>query len=296
MNTPVLFLVFNRPDTTIQVFQKIREAEPLRLYVAADGPRKDREGEAEKCKQVRHIATNVDWDCEVKTLFRDENLGCKMAVSGGIDWFFEKEEMGIILEDDCLPSKTFFRFCEELLIKYRQDTRIWHIGGTNPLSKITQADSYYFSIYNRIWGWATWKRAWKNFDSEIKIWPEIKKNKKLKYVLSKSEYIKYEKLFDSVYNGEIDTWDYQWFLIKLINGLSIIPNTNLVKNIGFGKNATHTKDINHKLANLELGEMKFPLIHSKVFHPSYENDKKWGNFNMSSRSKIINIIRNITKL
>ena len=156
LETPVLFLVFNRPDTTAQVFEAIRQAKPPRLYVASDGAREDKEGELEKVKQVREIVSQVDWNCEVKTLFRDKNLGCKIAVSSAIDWFFEQEEMGIILEDDCLPHPTFFRFCQELLERYRDDERIGMISGNNfQFGRKCTDYSYYFSMYSHIWGWAS---------------------------------------------------------------------------------------------------------------------------------------------
>jgi hypothetical protein len=171
LNTAVLFLVFNRLDTTKQVFEAIRQAEPPRLYVAADGARANKEGEADKAQAVRdYIMQNIDWEYEVKTLFQEENLGCKYAVSGAIDWFFENEEMGIILEDDCLPSQSFFWYCEELLKKYKDNTRVWHIGGTN--TEIISKDilsSFYFSQLNNIWGWATWKSQ---IESHIDIQPD----------------------------------------------------------------------------------------------------------------------------
>ena len=154
LNTAVLFLIFNRLDTTKQVFEAIRQAKPPRLYIAADGARSSREGEAEKVQAVReYIIQNIDWECEVKTLFREQNLGCKYAVSGAIDWFFENEEMGIILEDDCLPSQSFFWFCEELLERYKDDMRVWHIGGSNFQNGIKRGDGdYYFSKYNTFFG------------------------------------------------------------------------------------------------------------------------------------------------
>ena len=166
---PVLFLIFNRPETTIQVFSAIKKAQPNRLYIAADGPRPEYPDEVNHCKIARTIATNVDWDCEVKTLFRDQNLGCRLAVSQAIDWFFEQEPEGIILEDDCLPNQSFFWFCKELLEKYRNETRIMHIGGTNfQFGKNRTNYSYYFSRYAHIWGWASWRREWKYYDEKLK--------------------------------------------------------------------------------------------------------------------------------
>jgi hypothetical protein len=175
-NTPVLFLIFNRPNTTEQVFEAIAKAKPRCLFVAADGPRTDKEGEAEKCQAVRDIIKRVDWDCEVKTLFREQNLGCKEAVSSAITWFFEQVEEGIILEDDCLPSDSFFSFCAELLEKYRDDKRIMMISGDNFQDGIQRGDaSYYFSSVPWIWGWATWRRAWRLYDREMQTFPSFVK-------------------------------------------------------------------------------------------------------------------------
>ena len=158
--TPVLFLIFNRPDTTKQVFSAIQKARPPRLYVAGDGPRPEQSNEAEICEIVRSIATNVDWDCEVKTLFRDHNFGCRLAVSQAISWFFENEPEGIILEDDCLPSQSFFWFCQELLEDFRNDKQVGAICGfySNELDYKPSA-SYFFSRYMRVWGWAGWRRT-----------------------------------------------------------------------------------------------------------------------------------------
>ena len=167
--SPILFLIFNRPETTKKVFSAIKEVQPPRLYIAADGPRSEQPDEADHCELARTIATKVDWDCEVKTLFRDQNLGIRIAVSQAIDWFFEQEPEGIILEDDCLPDQSFFWFCKELLEKYRNDTRIMHIGGTNfQFGKNRTNYSYYFSRYAHIWGWASWRRAWEYYDEKLK--------------------------------------------------------------------------------------------------------------------------------
>lgn len=295
LNTAVLFLVFNRLDTTKQVFEAIREAKPPRLYVAADGARETKEGEAQKAQAVRdYIIKNIDWKCEVKTLFREQNLGCKMAVSGAIDWFFENEEMGIILEDDCLPSQSFFWFCEELLEKYKDDKRVWHIGGTNPIDKEVESNSYYFSKYNRIWGWASWRRAWLNYDVNIQIWPEIKRERILYDLLDWKEAKMFEKIFDDLFKNKIDTWDYQWLLIRLINAHAIIPNTNLISNVGFGVEATHTMSADNPLSNLKKGEMNFPLDHPKYIVNNQLKDKLWSKIttqDLELFNRIINRIK-----
>jgi len=266
LTTPVLFLIFNRPDTTHKVFNAIRQAKPKQLFVAADGPRPDKEGEIEKCQKARQIATSVNWDCEVKTLFRDRNLGCKIAVSSAIDWFFENIEEGIILEDDCLPSQSFFWFCQELLEYYRSDTRIMMVSGDNfQFGNIRGEGSYYFSKYAHIWGWATWRRAWKHYDVNMKNFKDFLKSNQVINIFSIKQQQKYwMNVFQKVYNNEINTWDYQWAYTCFINnGLCIMPNVNLVSNIGFSKEALHTKDGDSIFSKMEAKEI------TEVIHPEF---------------------------
>lgn len=264
LKTAVLLLVFNRPDTTKQIFEAIKVVQPPRLYVAADGARIDRSGEAENVQSVReNIIAGIDWDCEVLTLFREENLGCKVSVSSAIDWFFENEEMGIILEDDCVPNQSFFWYCEELLDKYKDDTRIWHISGDNFQNGNIRGDgSYFFSNYIHIWGWATWRRAWNHYDVKMRTFPEFKNQQKIFSVSNNKKIQKvWLDILEIVYSGEIDTWDYQWVYTCFSNGaLSIMPNQNLISNIGFGEEGTHTSDKANQLANLKLSELTFPLV------------------------------------
>lgn len=258
LSTAVLFLVFNRPTVTAQVFEAIRSARPPRLYVAADGPRSGREGETERCTAVRRIVTHIDWPCEVKTLFRSQNLGCKRAVSEGISWFFEHEEQGIILEDDCLPNRSFFSFCENLLNRYKSEERVWVITGDNFQGGIKRSDaSYYFSHYNHVWGWASWRRAWKMADMDLNFWPKWKQSKVWKGFWSNRIARRYwEKIFDRMYRREIDTWDYPWTAcVWFHGGLTATPNVNLVSNIGFGEDSTHTALSNSPLANLQATEL-----------------------------------------
>ena len=264
LKTAVLFLIFNRPDTTTQVFEAIQKAKPPRFYVAADGPRIDKPGEKEKVEQVRRIVTQVDWDCEVKTLFRDKNLGCRVAISGAIDWFFENEEEGIILEDDCLPNQSFFWFCEELLERYRDDERVMHIGGHPHLIENKKTDcSYFFSKYSHIWGWASWRRAWKYYDVNLCLWPKTKSLGLHYDMFNTKEEARYrEILWDRVWSGRIDTWDYQWiFAVRLQSGLAILPKKNLIKNIGFGPEATHTRQTKATKHDEPYFEAEFPMHH-----------------------------------
>lgn len=263
LNTAILFLVFNRPDTTRQVFDAIRQAKPPRLYVAADGPRVTREGEAERCATVRQIATVVDWKCEVFTLFREQNLGCGRAVSSAISWFFENEEQGIILEDDCLPSQSFFYYCEELLTRYSEDERVMCVSGDNfQRGQRVTNDSYYFSRYPHIWGWASWRRAWKHYDFDLEQWPSFRAARGLRSLSDGNKLFEsyWKNIFDSA--REIDTWDYQWtFSCWAQHGLTALPVVNQVTNIGFGSDSTHAMDAFSPLANLLALELRFPLKH-----------------------------------
>ncbi|MDW8116781.1 MAG: glycosyltransferase family 2 protein [Geminocystis sp.] len=270
LTTAVLFLVFKRLDTTKNVFEFIRKAKPPRLYIAADGPRERVEGEAEKVQAVRdYLMRNIDWNCEVKTLFRDKNLGCGRAVSEAITWFFEHEEMGIILEDDTVPSLSFFWFCEELLKRYKDENRVFHIAGYSLQSGLFH-ESYRFSRLVPIWGWATWRRAWKFYDFEMLNFNSITE--------ADYEYFgDYKKdvmnTFYYQYKSRIDTWDIQWAFTCVFNrALTIIPRVSLVKNIGFGKESTHTKKVDKYNSLVKNQEVEFPLIHPKSLEPDRELD------------------------
>lgn len=242
MKKAVLFLIFNRPNTTKKVFEAIRNVRPPRLYIAADGPRKDKKNEKEKCEETKKIVENIDWDCEVKTLFRDENLGCGVAVSEAITWFFENEEDGIILEDDCLPHPTFFSYCETLLDYYAHDERIMHIGGDKFLDFEYGDASYYFATIDHCWGWATWAYAWKHFDFNLDKYPLHLIEERLLNFYSDVSMQKYWKdIYIKMINKDESVWDYQWALSIIANDALVInPNKNLVSNIGFDEDGTHT--------------------------------------------------------
>ena len=264
LKTPVAFIIFNRPDTTERVFAVIAKARPPKLLVVADGPRENRAGEAERCAATRAIIDRVDWDCEVLTNFSDCNLGCKRRVSSGIDWVFEQVEEAIILEDDCLPDSTFFRYCQELLERYRHDQRVGLISGDNfQFGQRRNDDSYYFSKYVHIWGWATWRDRWTDsYDVSMAKWPRIRDEGWLADMVgNEREAAFWSKIFERVYRGEIDTWDYQWVFANWIEGRStVLPATNLISNIGFDANATHTTG-DSELANLPTRPLTFPLKH-----------------------------------
>ena len=266
INTPLLFIVFNRPDLTKKVFEKIRQAKPPKLYIACDGPRVGHDGEKEKVDQVREIAGKVDWQCELKTLFQNNNLGCKKGCLTAINWFFENEEKGIILEDDCLPHLDFFNFCEILLDRYFNDDRVSFITGDNFQDGNLRGDaSYYFSKYINLWGWATWRRSWIKYDvGNMKFWPEWSKSKDFGDKMIDNVEKKYWKnIFNLMYLEKIDTWCYPLSASVWYNGgLTVTPNVNLVSNIGFGDGATHTTFENDKYSNMSvqsIGNLKHPI-------------------------------------
>jgi len=262
--TPILFLIFNREDNTQRVFDAIRLQKPKYLFVAADGARSNKPGEAEKCQRTRNIIKQIDWNCELKTLFRNENLGCKMAVSSAITWFFEHVEQGIILEDDCLPDPSFFPFCEELLDKYKDDTRIGLISGNNFLPEIIDKGlSYDFCSCSHIWGWASWRRVWKNYDVNFPFWEEQRTKRSLLFCNKREEIYFSSFIPDAIYNrNNTNTWDTQfWFTLRLQNQLSIYPAVNLVTNIGLGDpDASHTSKKKKKQL-VPVSGINFPLKH-----------------------------------
>jgi hypothetical protein len=264
-DTPVLFLVFNRPDTTRKVFQRIREIQPSKLFIAADGARPEKDGEKEKCDVVKKlILDNIDWPCEVNTLFRQHNLGCGKAVSSAITWFFQNVEEGIVLEDDILPDKSFFYFCQELLEKYRYDDRIKVIGGSNVQKNASNIkDSYYFSAICRIWGWASWRRVWDQYDFSLQSIGDDEIEPILRNYFSRESFVEqWKKVFMDMKTKKIDTWDYQLvFSIWKNGGMNIVSAKNLVSNIGFGADATHTKDLHNSYNNQNVKSL------DKLLHP-----------------------------
>jgi len=278
LTTPVLFIIFRRPDTTQMVFNEIRKVKPKVLFVRADGPRKDRNGEAKLCKKTRDIVGNIDWECEVHYNFSETNLGCKVAVSSGIDWFFENVEEGIILEDDCLPCQSFFWFCQELLEKYRDDERIMQISGSNYLfGKTIGNASYYFSRLNDVWGWATWKRAWRFYDINMKSFPVFKQQKQIDNYFDNKRISRwamsyFEEDFKMA-NSSCGIWSSQWsYAMCAQNGLTIAPNVNLVSNIGINEEATHSKRSFRLYADVKSYEIE-QIIHPEFILPNREADE-----------------------
>lgn len=245
MDTPILLIAWRRPHTLRQVIDAIRPVAPSRLYVACDGPNPERPGEAEKVAATRAVIENeIDWPCQIERLYSDVNQGCRLGVSRAITWFFEQVEEGIILEDDCVPHPDFFLYCTTLLCHYRHDTRVWCISGNNFQNGKWRGDgSYYFSRYNHCWGWASWRRCWKNYDGELNKWPTLCNSGFMETIFDDpAERAYWSAIWERLkVTGEPDTWDYQWsFTCAANGGLTALPNRNLVNNVGFGADATHT--------------------------------------------------------
>ncbi len=250
-NTPVLVLLFNRPNETKKLFEHLEMIKPRKLYINQDGPRKNSLRDLENCKKVKNIAINPKWDCEIFLNISEINHGCRKAVSSGLDWFFEKEECGIILEDDCMPSTSFFKFSKKMLAKYKDNKLISVISGSNfqKNNNIGLGD-YYFSKYAHCWGWSSWRRAWKFNDSNLSFWPNWKNSLEWKtFHKNKLEQKYWTKIFDKVYDNKIDSWAYIWQASVWYNsGLTVTPNKNLILNIGFNKDATHTNVLDKNIS------------------------------------------------
>jgi len=270
-DTPVVLIIFNRPEHTRKVLEQIRQIRPKKLYVIADGPRAEKPLDPELVLECRRLADAIDWNCDVVRDYSEKNLGCRERVVTGLSKVFNQEDRAVILEDDCLPSKSFFYFMKTLLDRYADDTRVGSIGGTLPTGICAPGqESYFFSKYPQIWGWGTWSRVWKNYDASILEWPDLRKTDFLERQLRNKKSIKRWKWnFDRIYNNKIDTWDYQFvFNIWLHNMITVMPSKNLISNIGFGPEATHTFDSSSKFSNIVSAEIDFPLVHPKFLSAS----------------------------
>ncbi|RDC54295.1 hypothetical protein DU508_22675 [Pedobacter chinensis] len=288
--TPVLLITFSRPETTQYVFEAIRDYKPEKLYIFSDGPRTDRyDSDSTKINETRNLLAHVDWDCEVVTRFLFENQGCGAGVSGAISWAFETTERLIILEDDCLPSQSFFTFCDHLLEEYAIDDRVMHIAGTrwNEEFKIEGNKNYFFSKYGHIWGWATWKRAWQTYDFQMKDWPEFDEKRLLDRILDNYFPLvkRWQYMFNDIYNQKLKhTWDYQWqFAIFKGNGLCITPIQNLITNIGdVGEHFSEATSAHHRVRAEIVGDLSRP----EYFHSEYKFDAYHGRkFFLGGRSR-----------
>lgn len=263
LQTPVALIVFNRPEPTQRVFRAIAAARPSRLLLIADGPREGREGEALRCEEVRKIISAVDWPCSIETNFSSMNMGCRRRVISGLDWVFSLVEEAIILEDDCVPDPSFFPYCAELLNHYRENDQIGIISGYNPLQKAFPFEySYCFTKMVLIWGWATWRRTWKKYDEHMSSWLALKDEILQRLWPDPRHRLYWATILESMYQGTgPNTWDYQLvFKSWAQKWLNIIPSRNLIQNIGFGADATHTQKGDPAQA-LPAGNLAFPLVH-----------------------------------
>lgn len=297
LKTPVVLIVFKREDTVQRVFNAISKARPTKLLLIADGPRQNKEGEAEACRQVRDIVSRVNWPCEVLTNFSDKNLGCQERIISGLDWVFSLVEEAIILEDDCLPDLSFFYFCQELLERYRGDNRVASISGTNLVEKYLKTDaSYFFSQLGGNWGWATWKSEWQKFDRHLEDWPKLKREEMLSEIFDKPKAVNYwTRIFDMMYEDRgPSAWDYQWLYAHLKNNaLTIVPRVNLVANIGFGPGATHTAGADSRLTPAAKS-IDFPLQHPSFLAPLRSADRHFQRlFFVSPVQRVLSKFRSI---
>lgn len=266
-DVPILLILWRRPEATRKLIKVLKSIKPRNLYIACDGARDGNSIEIQKVKKTREIVKKeINWNADLNTFFSEKNFGCKYGVSNAINWFFENVEEGIILEDDCIPHIDFFEFCEVLLEKYRHDKRIFCISGANQINQNIGDGSYFFSRYNHCWGWASWRRCWIQYDVEMSLWPKYKKSELIKSnFFSKKEQNFWTKTFDNFYfQGYPESWDYQWFFTSLIHGgMTAIPNKNLIENIGFDEDATHTfiGDANNFIERSHRNNKIFPIIH-----------------------------------
>lgn len=250
--TPVVMLVFNRPEVTSRVLAEVAKQQPRKLFVCGDGPRANRPEDASRVAATRALFEKIDWSCELQTHFQPVNLGCKQSVIQGLDWVFEHVDRAIILEDDCLPDSTFFPFSEQLLDRYAADHRLMAVSGNNfQQGQVRTQHSYYFSKYMHCWGWATWRRAWQKCDLSLSRWPTFRDSGGCELMAdspAEADYWRY--VFERQYRGEIDSWAFAYqFTCWAEHGLTALPATNLVSNIGFGESGTHTKNADHPHAN-----------------------------------------------
>ena len=306
LQTPVALIIFNRPEPTAAVFAEIAKARPSRLFVIADGPRPDRPGETQRCDAARAITEQIDWPCEVRRDYAQANLGCRERVVSGIDWVFEQVEDAIILEDDCVPRQSFFRFCDEMLRTYRDHDRVMMVSGrysqfqAEGLSERFRY-SYEFVCYGNCWGWATWKRAWKHYDLKLEQWPELRDSSWFEELFP-DEQVRESRRKDleetHAAAGEIGTWDYQWeFSVWARRGLAIVPKVHLISNVGFGDDATHTRSASNNRGKLLEGDLGFPLAHPSSVERNLELDRQIAVSGRPSRPRSLHarVIRRLFK-
>ena len=286
LHTPVALILFKRSEPLQQVFAQIREQQPKKLFLIADGPRQDIAGEVDQCKRARKVVAKIDWPCDVTQIFSDTNMGCGRRMATGINQVFEQVERAIFFEDDCVPHPSFFRFCEELLDHYAEDDQVMHIAGSRLGHKTaTTPASYYFSQYMLCWGWASWRRAWQKFDFELKSWAQPhNQHAILDRAFTDDERAFYKRTFNNIASGKENEWCQQWLYACLLNnGLCINPAMNLISNIGIDEHAVHTIDNHNKVHFLKTHEMPFPLRHPEQKTTDSEADQEFAATNFSPK-------------
>jgi hypothetical protein len=273
---PVLIIVFNRPEQTKRIFEILRIVKPKRLYIAADAPRENRKGEVQRCDETLAVFEHVDWECKVYRKVNPINLGSHTSIPQAIDWFFDNEEMGIVLEDDCVPSISFFKYCDELLEKYRYDERVMWINGSNIGYSDNSSDSdYYFSAYAISWGWASWRRAWSLFDDKYRnnLSDGVSRDVLLRYVGNSYKLQIYWRLIYT-YAYAIKNWDYRWQYTMWANGgLSCTPAVNLISNIGYGIDAVHGGRAGDARGNISVKEISGVIRSPEKYVPYFALDE-----------------------
>ena len=271
---PVCLLIFRRPETTKRVFEIIRRIRPTRLLVVADGPRRGNQEEAVLCKSARDIVSNVDWECELLTNFASENMGLRARVSSGLTWVFEQVEKAIILEDDCLPDPSFFKFCDILLDRYSDDECVMMVSGDNAHGFQPKDADYYFTRYALIWGWATWRRAWEKYDDAMSDWHTKRDSGWVEQIFSDMPAVEYWKSKFEDIHKRFNSWAGAWvYACFKHNGLCAVPGCNLVSNIGFGREATHTIGMADARHAVETRSMSFPLCHPSRISTDSDADR-----------------------
>jgi hypothetical protein len=279
ITTPVALFIFNRPQATQMVFERLRQIQPRHLLIIADAPRPAHPLDPDNCAAARAIVNNVDWDCQVERHYAEQNMGCGRRIASGIYWVFERTESAIFLEDDCLAHPDFFGFCQTLLAHYRHEEQVMHIGGSRYLPYRPVAESYYFSQHPHCWGWATWRRAWQRFDLNVPDWPQLRSSDWLEQFLPRSAAQVWRANFDQVAADQGFTWDFQWtFACWQHHGLSILPAVNLVSNIGCSASATHTLRPN-RFSNLPTEALTWPLTHPTTLIRQAAADA-WTNYHL----------------
>jgi hypothetical protein len=284
INTPIITVSFNRPDKTLRLVEALRAVKPRHIIAVCDAPRRTHPEDAELCASVKKIISEgIDWDCRLEEDYSADNMGCGRRIYAGITKAFERVPQAIILEDDCIPDPSFFRFCEEMLDRYERDSRIMHIAGSNRIKRPEIfRDSYIFTHTPLIWGWATWARAWKGFDREIPFWKAMSKEQKEQFLRPYSfdaQETAYRILdYDRSACQKVNTWGHQWVLHVLKNaGLAIVPKSNLISNEGFDERATHTK--NKPLGLPKRAALEFPLRHPSGVECNRDFDRAFGQAN-----------------